>query len=131
MSRDYIILTALVFTIIVIGIFLTMKYLEYLEYQASHNAAKVVMPSTFPLTPLSPELRAEIRVLNALRVAHQASSTPIATSTAMSQQKTLDAARKKAAQNKATTLSPKVQKQQLLDLDALRAQAQASMPVSN
>ncbi|KKT81959.1 MAG: hypothetical protein A3B07_00080 [Candidatus Yonathbacteria bacterium RIFCSPLOWO2_01_FULL_43_27] len=131
MSRNYIILAFLVLGNIAIGVLCTMKYLEYREYQALHNTIKVVKPLTSPLPPLSPEARAEVRVLSALRTAYQASSTPLATSTIISQQKALDVARKKAAQNKTTTISPKVQQQQLLDLDTLRVQAQTRLPVSN
>lgn len=130
MSRNYIILAFLVLGNVAIGVLCTMKYLEYREYQASHNTIKVVKPQTSPLPPLSPEARAEVRVLSALRTAYQASSTPLATSTIISQQKALDAARKKAAQNKTITISPKVQQQQLLDLDTLRVQAQTRLPVS-
>lgn len=131
MSRNYIILAFLVLGNVAIGVLCTMKYLEYREYQASHNTIKVVKPLASPLPPLSPEARAEVRVLSALRTAYQASSTPLATSTIISQQKALDAARKKAAQNKTITISPKVQQQQLLDLDTLRVQAQTRLPVSN
>lgn len=130
MSRNYIILALLVLANIAIGVLLTMKYLEYREYQAMHKTIKVVTPPTSPLPPLSLEAQREIRVLGALRAAYQASSTPLATSTILSQQKALDAARKKAAQKKTTT-SPKVEQQQLLDLDALRAQAQSQLPSNN
>lgn len=131
MSRNYIILAFLVLGNIAIGALCAMKYLEYREYQALHNTIKVVKPPTSPLPPLSSEARAEVRVLSALRTAYQASSTPLATSTIISQQKALDVARKKAAQNKTTTILPKVQQQQLLDLDTLRVQAQTRLPVSN
>lgn len=130
MSRNYIILLVLVVVNIAIGGLVTMKYLEYRKYQALHSTMKVVKPPVSPLPPLSPEARQEVRVLSALRTAYQASSTPIATSTILSQQKALDAARKKASQKKTTTVSPKVQQQQLLDLDALRAQAQTRIPTS-
>lgn len=130
MNRNYILLTLLVLVNIAIGVLCAMKYREYREYRALHNTIKVVKPPNSPLPPLFPEARQEVRVLSALRVAYQASSTPLATSTIMSQQKTLDAARKKAAQTR-TTMSPKVQQQQLLDLDALRAQVQTRIPTSN
>ena len=131
MNRTYIILALLVFVNGAIGTLFTTKYLEYREYKAMHNIVKVVKPPTSPLPPLSPEARAEVRVLSALRIAYQASSTPLATSTIVSQQKALDSARKKASQKKTMTVSPKVQQQQLLDLNALRAQAQTRVPASN
>lgn len=132
MNKGYIILTLLVITNIAIGVLFTTKYLEYREYKAMHSTVNVVKPPTSPFPPLSSEARAEVRVLSALRTAYQASSTPLATSTIISQQKALNDARKKATQKKTTAVSPNVQQQQLLDLDALRAQAQTRvLPAGN
>ncbi len=130
MNKTYGILILLVFVNGAIGVLFTTKYLEYREYKAKQSTLNVVKPPTSPLPPLSPEARQEVRVLSALRSAYQASSTPIATSTVLSQQKTLDAARKKAAQKKTTTTPTKVEQQQLLDLNALRAQAQTRISTS-
>lgn len=84
MSRNYIILASLILGNIAIGALYTTKYLEYRKYKALYSTVKIVKPLTSPLPPLSPEARAEVRVLSALRVAYQASSTPLATSTIIS-----------------------------------------------
>lgn len=127
MSRNYIILALLVLVNVFVGVLCVAKYLEYREYKMAN--VKIIPATTSPLPPLSALARQEIKGLSLLREAYQASSTPIATSTIISQQKALDAARKKAAQKKSAT-PLKVQQQELSDLDALRAQAQSRIATS-
>lgn len=119
---------AVISLVIVIGVFLGVKYSQYRDYlKTSKN-----VPSTQDIGGLSADEQKELDELDRIRAEYQAifgtsaTTTNTATTSVKEQIKSLDELRKKA-QTQMQTQPTLTIEQQLRELDALRAQAQTNM----
>lgn len=111
------ILIAVVTIVLVIGAFLGIRYLQYLDYLKTSEDDAALQDSK----GLSSEDQKELAELDRLRAEYQAISGSLATTTVVSQIKSLDALRQKT---KPRVSTPSTTEQQLNELDALRARTQ-------
>lgn len=123
-------ITLIIFVIILaVGAFFLVKYLQYAGYLQTIESGVAPQGNS----SLSPEDQKDLTELDRLRAEYKATmgsstttATPVSVKNEKDEVKSLDTLRKKATSVKQTTTVAVSEEQQLKELDAMRAQAQAT-----